>query len=165
MGNFNDRRGGFKKRWDSDRRGPSMMHKATCAECGKECEVPFRPTGDRPTYCSDCFAKKRADGELPPKREFNDRPSFRGSSGGNDDMKKQINELAAKIDRLVNAVERLARGNEIKNTEEKSAEKPAPLIAKEKEVDEKAKPAKGADKKSAKTKAAAVKKPAAKKKK
>lgn len=27
----------------------------TCAECGKEDEVPFRPTGARPVYCYDCF--------------------------------------------------------------------------------------------------------------
>ena len=26
-----------------------------CAECGKEDEVPFRPTGARPVYCYDCF--------------------------------------------------------------------------------------------------------------
>jgi CxxC-x17-CxxC domain-containing protein len=24
------------------------MHKAVCAECGKDCEVPFKPSGDRP---------------------------------------------------------------------------------------------------------------------
>ena len=40
-------------------RGPREMHKATCAECGKECEVPFKPSGDRPVYCKDCYAKKR----------------------------------------------------------------------------------------------------------
>ncbi|MEJ2673485.1 MAG: DNA-directed RNA polymerase [Deltaproteobacteria bacterium] len=34
-------------------------HKATCAECGKECEVPFKPSGTRPVYCRECFAKRR----------------------------------------------------------------------------------------------------------
>ncbi|MBI3291109.1 hypothetical protein HYZ76_02390 [Candidatus Falkowbacteria bacterium] len=34
------------------------MHQATCSNCGKKCEVPFKPTGDRPIYCSDCFEKK-----------------------------------------------------------------------------------------------------------
>lgn len=33
------------------------MHPATCAECGKETQVPFRPSGDRPVYCSDCFSR------------------------------------------------------------------------------------------------------------
>jgi CxxC-x17-CxxC domain-containing protein len=39
--------------------GPREMHKATCAECGKECEVPFKPTEGRPVFCKDCYAKKR----------------------------------------------------------------------------------------------------------
>jgi len=38
---------------------PMEFHKATCAECKKECEVPFKPSGDRPVYCKDCFAKRR----------------------------------------------------------------------------------------------------------
>jgi len=33
------------------------MYKAICANCGNECEVPFRPTGDKPVYCSNCFEK------------------------------------------------------------------------------------------------------------
>ncbi|MDH5461313.1 MAG: DNA-directed RNA polymerase, partial [Candidatus Bathyarchaeota archaeon] len=24
------------------------MHKAVCADCGQECEVPFKPDGSRP---------------------------------------------------------------------------------------------------------------------
>ncbi|MDO5022528.1 MAG: zinc-ribbon domain containing protein [Eubacteriales bacterium] len=32
------------------------MHKAICAECGRETEVPFEPKNDRPVYCSDCYA-------------------------------------------------------------------------------------------------------------
>lgn len=40
-------------------RGPREMHKAVCSECGKECEVPFKPSGDRPVYCKDCFMKKK----------------------------------------------------------------------------------------------------------
>jgi len=35
------------------------MHKATCAECGKECEVPFEPKEGRPVYCQECFRKRR----------------------------------------------------------------------------------------------------------
>ena len=39
--------------------GPREMHPVVCAECGKDTTVPFRPTGDRPVYCSDCFSKRR----------------------------------------------------------------------------------------------------------
>ncbi|MBW3011140.1 DNA-directed RNA polymerase [Candidatus Woesearchaeota archaeon] len=50
-GGFN--RGGFNNR------GPREMHKAVCAECGKECEVPFKPKEGRPVYCKECFQKHR----------------------------------------------------------------------------------------------------------
>jgi CxxC-x17-CxxC domain-containing protein len=38
---------------------PREMHKVTCAECGKETEVPFKPDGTRPVYCRDCFQKRK----------------------------------------------------------------------------------------------------------
>lgn len=39
--------------------GPREMHKATCSDCGKECEVPFVPAEGRPVYCRDCLPKHR----------------------------------------------------------------------------------------------------------
>lgn len=38
---------------------PREMFKATCASCQKECEVPFKPSGDRPVYCKECFSKRK----------------------------------------------------------------------------------------------------------
>ncbi|HEX8939740.1 MAG TPA: zinc-ribbon domain containing protein [Candidatus Limnocylindrales bacterium] len=40
-------------------RGPRQMFSATCSRCGKETEVPFRPTNGKPVYCSDCFRMVR----------------------------------------------------------------------------------------------------------
>lgn len=39
--------------------GPREMHKATCSECGEECEVPFKPTEGKPVYCKECYKKKK----------------------------------------------------------------------------------------------------------
>ncbi len=36
-----------------------QMHPVTCAQCGVETEVPFKPTGDKPVYCRDCFQNRR----------------------------------------------------------------------------------------------------------
>ena len=36
-----------------------QMFPAVCDECGKETEVPFEPSGNRPVYCSDCYRKIR----------------------------------------------------------------------------------------------------------
>jgi len=52
--------------------GPREMHKATCADCGAECEVPFAPTEGRPVYCRDCWQKRR--GQRKPKVEAETKP-------------------------------------------------------------------------------------------
>lgn len=33
------------------------MHKAKCADCGAECEVPFVPKEGRPVFCRACYPK------------------------------------------------------------------------------------------------------------
>ena len=52
-------------------RSSREMHKSVCADCGKECEVPFRPTGDRPVYCQECWVKRR-----PPRTEDRSRREY-----------------------------------------------------------------------------------------
>ena len=41
-------------------RAPREMFSATCASCGREAQVPFRPNGTKPVYCSDCFQQQRS---------------------------------------------------------------------------------------------------------
>jgi len=66
-----DSRGGR----DFGQRG--QMFEAICAECGQKCEVPFKPTGDKPVYCTNCFAKKQGgQPRRPGGRDFG-RPRFR----------------------------------------------------------------------------------------
>jgi CxxC-x17-CxxC domain-containing protein len=35
------------------------MYKAICADCKKECSIPFKPSGERPVYCQDCFSRRK----------------------------------------------------------------------------------------------------------
>jgi CxxC-x17-CxxC domain-containing protein len=51
-----------------------VLHKAVCADCKKECQVPFKPTGDRPVYCKECFGKRKA------RSPFNEREGARPHS-------------------------------------------------------------------------------------
>lgn len=53
-------------------RGAREMFSATCSSCGKEAQVPFQPSGDKPVYCSDCF-QQRGGGS---------RGGYGGGSGG-----------------------------------------------------------------------------------
>ena len=39
--------------------GPREMHKATCSECGQECEVPFKPAEGKPVFCKECYMKRK----------------------------------------------------------------------------------------------------------
>jgi len=49
------------------------MHSAVCSECGEDCEIPFKPTGNRPVFCSNCFSKQNSAGR--PSRFSDDRRS------------------------------------------------------------------------------------------
>ena len=39
------------------------MFDAVCAQCGKECKVPFNPTEGQAVYCSECFAAIKANNQ------------------------------------------------------------------------------------------------------
>jgi len=45
------------------------LFKVICAECNKECEVPFKPTGDRPVYCKECFSRRKQGGSFNGERD------------------------------------------------------------------------------------------------
>jgi CxxC-x17-CxxC domain-containing protein len=48
--------GGYSAGYDRPAR---EMFSATCSNCGREAQVPFRPTSGKPVYCSDCFRSMR----------------------------------------------------------------------------------------------------------
>ncbi len=50
--------------------GPTMMHKATCSQCGKDCQLPFRPNGNRAVFCSTCFEVQKNGDSGRPERSF-----------------------------------------------------------------------------------------------
>ena len=40
--------------------GPREMFDAVCAQCNAATMLPFKPRGDRPVYCRDCFTAQSA---------------------------------------------------------------------------------------------------------
>ena len=42
-------------------KAPREYFETTCANCGGVAKVIFQPSNDRPVYCSECFAKRKAD--------------------------------------------------------------------------------------------------------
>jgi len=80
------------------------LHQAVCAKCGQECDVPFKPTGNKPIYCRSCF---RDNGPESSERSHFDRnPSpdrFRTptrSNSSSDDLEK----INRKLDKIMRAL-------------------------------------------------------------
>lgn len=105
--------------------GPTAeLFSATCSECHKKCEVPFKPSGDKPVYCSACFGSKIANDargdDRRDRRVGNERPDFKklpreerparhdSSRGRGDegiaDLKRQITGLETKLNRILELI-------------------------------------------------------------
>ena len=109
MGNFrSDSRGGSRGRssggfgrrsegrsGDRDFGRPMQKYDATCAKCGKQCQVPFKPSRSKPVLCSDCFRQSAGTGD----RSI--RMASPGISPG------QINEINTKLDKIIKILEAL----------------------------------------------------------
>jgi len=59
--------------------------KVTCDSCKKMCEVPFKPTSNKPIYCDDCFKKN---------------PGSKSNDYG-----KEFMEINQKLDKIMKALE------------------------------------------------------------
>src|SRR3989344_1669739 len=95
------------------------LYNAKCAKCGNDCQVPFKPTGERPVYCSNCFESMRGgdDNGRGPRRDFG-RPGFNDShprpysrdNGGtppgqnNGQVMELLNNLQVKMDKILSAL-------------------------------------------------------------
>lgn len=97
---FGGDRGSF-----GDRRsfsGPSVMHDAICNQCGKNCQVPFRPNGSKPVMCSACFqpSENRGAGSFGAPRSH----ASSHQASPNPEVLKQIN---AKLDKILKVLQEL----------------------------------------------------------
>jgi len=105
MGNYNQPsrpsgrrlgKGNFRRR-DSGRR---EMHQAVCDKCGKDCEVPFKPSGDKPIFCSNCFERKDSGSQKSPRRS-----GFGERDNTNKQLLEQVSSLNEKLDRILKILE------------------------------------------------------------
>ena len=118
-------RGGDRGGFDRGGRSSSEkeLFKATCSACQKSCEVPFRPSGDKPVYCRDCFRENGpSDSRAPQRSEVRggdfrkearpfreERPSYREEvraprDNGTDDIKRQLTKIESKMDFILSFI-------------------------------------------------------------
>lgn len=96
---------GWEKRSFNDRgsRGPVQMHPAVCDNCNKSCEVPFRPTGGKPIFCSSCFENQRGSDSRRFESRNSERPASFSSKQENNgkNYQEQFDQLNHKLDKLL----------------------------------------------------------------
>lgn len=97
---------------------------AICSNCGKKCQVPFRPDGIKPVYCSDCFGAPR-DGMANKGKNFSPRESFsrpaaapQGGGKSIADLERQIGAMNTKIDTMLKILEMVSAAAELDEAEE-----------------------------------------------
>jgi len=128
-------RGGRDDRPSFRSEGPREMFKTVCSNCGKDCEVPFKPTSGKPVYCSDCFEKVggRDSGERRPERPERNRSDFsERPQAPRVDNTKQFSDLNAKLDKIIELL--TPKVAEVSVTEEVKVK--TPKVKKEKVVKE-----------------------------
>lgn len=122
-------RGGGRGGFGGERRRPLEMHEVTCDKCGKQCEVPFKPTGDKPVYCSECFEKN--DSGRSSSSRFSPRGS--GSAAPAGMSPEQFKQISVKLDKILQVLQDL----EIVADEESEDEDEEESVLEESEEDEK----------------------------
>ncbi len=99
---------GGKREFGPDTR-PVQLFSATCAQCRKACEVPFRPNGEKPVFCRDCFGGKKESGrDFAPAPRSAPTYAPKSTDANVDDLKRQIEGMNKKLDTVLQLVESLA---------------------------------------------------------
>lgn len=131
MRNFNrDNRAGRERSFGKGDSGGNRNRKkydAICDNCGKECQLPFKPTGERPVYCRECFAtmgggdtnrslgRDNRGQSLFQKPQENRQPSI---------STEQFAQLNSKLDRILQLLTTSVDKLPEVVREEKTSEKP-----------------------------------------
>jgi CxxC-x17-CxxC domain-containing protein len=75
------------------------MFDVVCAKCGKDTQVPFKPTSSKPVYCRECFTR---EGDSP-RRDYPRRDS--GGPRETSDSSDQLAQINRKLDKIMQALE------------------------------------------------------------
>lgn len=118
-------RGERNDRFDRDGGFERKMFAVVCDNCGKKCEVPFRPTGDKEVFCNDCFNKgDKSEGRDRQKNKFREENK---PVAINKEMQQQLTNINDKLDRLLRALEIRGKLEEIVETSEVTIENEKPV--------------------------------------
>ncbi len=84
------------------------LHATTCAKCGRKCDVPFKPSGNKPIYCRSCFrdspGEQHAGGSerfMPRERSREFVPRASDCSQEMESIRHELQELNRKFDKIM----------------------------------------------------------------
>ncbi|MBI5123300.1 hypothetical protein HZA75_05580 [Candidatus Roizmanbacteria bacterium] len=103
MAYFNKNQSGGNRSFGKPRFGNDRpeLHKATCATCGKSCEVPFKPNGSKSVLCRDCFRGNEGSNSRGFERSNFNRDERPQRVNDAPDYKAQFAALNAKMDKIL----------------------------------------------------------------
>ena len=112
-GDSNRGKGRREGSFSSDnRKEKPRMHQVVCSKCGVQCQVPFKPTGEKPLYCSKCFESHTEGGDK--RKRFDSRKNIsqaekcvccektrKEQSKHYEAFDKQMQEVIERLDKIV----------------------------------------------------------------
>lgn len=116
------------------RQSQRIDHKTKCDECHQACTVPFRPTGNKPVLCRDCFKGNDSGGrgsrDRDRGRSFDRKPS-------GPDVKKELDQINKKLDNLIELINDLfeAADEELENSPDWEEEEVIEGVGEEGEIE------------------------------
>jgi CxxC-x17-CxxC domain-containing protein len=132
-GNRPERRDSYKKDYENRSRREITLYDAVCDQCGKNCQVPFRPSGNKPVYCSDCFEQRggkegRSDRNGSQRRSFDREDQTRLQNNTNDAVTIKLTEKIGVLNNKLDTIISILSTPEPKKIEpEKKVKKPKKL--------------------------------------
>jgi len=91
------------------------LHEVTCDKCGMKCDIPFKPTNNKPVYCRSCFRKEggaasrggfdrfESRGQFDAKPKFEEFKPHHESSTANTSS-EDLDKINRKLDKIMKAL-------------------------------------------------------------
>jgi CxxC-x17-CxxC domain-containing protein len=80
-----------------------ILHEAVCDRCGRKCDLPFKPTGNKPIYCRSCFRQNNSENDFGKNfesKKFGDRHESNMPITSSEEL-ESINQ---KLDKIMKAL-------------------------------------------------------------
>lgn len=83
-----------------------QLYHAICDKCGKDCDIPFKPTGNKPVYCRSCFKANESGGRFGSfdRGRFDNRSESRErfeTKNTSSVSKEDIDKINRKLDKIM----------------------------------------------------------------